>query len=170
MPELCPRCKHQLDLISTAGPFHRPAGPDFFVCLGCKTNWPPEELAEAKADQATDDAEPNPYADVAEVFYLESSRGEKGGGSNGCKMRKKSSPRSFGRSGVDNDWNVGEATEYAKKSRPIKSETLSKPLSIYFKAPEASALRDLSERSGVAMGEVIRLAVEKKLEKYSESA
>jgi len=162
----CPRCDRKLDLVSTTGPSwmaHKAAGPDFWTCLSCKTNWTAEELAEAQEDAE----EAGPYADVREVFQLETARGERtGGGRNSSSRSPKSQPLNRrGQAQVD-DWNLGSDSEYSSKSRPTNLSQASR-VSAWLPIPTAEALNRVIDRAEISLSDFIRLACEKKLEKSS---
>ena len=174
--EKCPKCKADLyfiDLKPPPGFAHREPGPDFWTCLGCKTNWYPEDLAEAKADEEQAPAEdPNPYADIMEAWREQQQKKIEGGGGSSSGSNRKDPPKFGPVAPLVNDWNLGSESEYVKKSRPISLVEARREL-LRFSLPDpwAAKLSEWAKKAGLPVSAVVRLAVEKKiLENFSEIA
>jgi len=161
-PNACPRCETEMH--------HVTSPPPFWVCWRCRTNWTEDELAEARADGVDVPLpEADPFADVREVFFEESARGGDGPSSgNGGRSRKPPKPRPNER--VLNDWGLQPASDYASQSRPRQLTTKAPPIKVYVRKQFERTFQQLCERAGVRASDLVRVAVEKKLEKFSENA
>lgn len=156
----CPRCDREMQRVEVSEASLVCSKP-FSICLSCRQTWQDNELAEARGEGELS-SQHDPAEDAREVFYLETKRGQRKGGGNAGRSRKK--PTKFDQQATD-DWNCG--SEWAEATKSRNSE---KTFEFHVRFPAGSQVVPLCQKAGVKVIDLIRAALFQEFQEMAKEA